>query len=90
MSEITSVHWISLAVTLLGVIVTGAVTYGALMTRVKVLEEKAKDLTKGRDGQGARIGVVEERISNLEGRSGLRHRHTSHGTGASDDSHSDG
>ena len=75
MYEVTSVHWISLALTLLGVIVTGAVTYGAIKTRIKVLEEHVKILAQGRERQGSRIGVVEERISNLEGRSGFKHRH---------------
>lgn len=90
MSEITSVHWISLALTLLGVIVTGAVTYGAVLTRIKVLEERVKILDKGREGQGARIGVVEERVSNLEGRSGIRHRHARKPLDSNEETHSDG
>lgn len=79
------VHWIALALTVIGFVVTGAATYGALMTRQKIadktietlnrqVERLSESLTKGRESQGRRIGVLEERIAHVEGRSGFPRR----------------
>ena len=56
---------------MLGVIITGAITYGSVMARFKVAEKTIEGLERGRETQGARIGVVEERVANVEGRLGL-------------------
>ncbi len=82
----STVHWIALLVTVVGVALTCAATYGAVMTRLKVAERTIESLTKlverlqseqsrGAQSQGRRIGIVEERVAHLEGRSNLpRHR----------------
>lgn len=44
-----------------------AVTWGALLTRVKVLEARIKDAEEGRKAQGRRIGRLERWKSFMKG-----------------------
>ncbi len=71
----TTANWLTLIATALAL----AVTWGGLLVRVKMLEGRVRDLDRGREKQGARIGVVEERVAALEGAAGgeLRRRLTS-------------
>ena len=56
-------NWITLIVTL----VTVAGTWGGVLVRIKVAERRIVELSRGREKQGERIGVVEERIATIEG-----------------------
>lgn len=63
----TTATWLQL----LGTIVLLAITWGGVQARLKqvekISEKTAEDFGKSRNGQGVRIGVVEERLARLEG-----------------------
>lgn len=62
------VHWVGLGVTMLVGAVTSAAMYGALVARLKAAEKTIEALSTGREKQGERVGVLEERVAHLEGR----------------------
>lgn len=59
----TNANWITLIVTLVGI----AATWGGLLVRVKVAESRLREFERGREKQGERLGVVEERVASIEG-----------------------
>jgi hypothetical protein len=60
---LTTANWL----TLLGTLVAVAGTWGGLLVRVKVAEGRVTTLERGREKQGERIGVIEERTAAIEG-----------------------
>ena len=61
-------HWIALAITCVLVVIGWAVTWGRVFSRLHTAESAIKRLTDGREDQGKRIGIVEERVAYIEGR----------------------
>lgn len=62
-ADVTTANWLQIIATL----VTGAAIGGGLLVRLKVAESTIRDLLRGRQKQGERIGVLEERQARLEG-----------------------
>lgn len=67
-------NWITLLVTVVGI----AATWGGLLVRVKMVEDRARktadDVASSREKQGERIGEVEKRIAILQERTRTRTR----------------
>ena len=60
--------------TLIGTIAALAVMWGELRVRVRLAERLLDQVQRGREKQGERLGVVEERLAMLEGAARPRRR----------------